>query len=53
MKETAEERCTKIHPYLPIQRGNVRISNTAFINALLHIAENSCKWHALPECFGK
>ena len=52
MKETAEEHCAKIHPYLPVQRGNVRIPNIVFINALLFIAENGCKRCFLPEHFG-
>ena len=49
MKEITEEHCAIIHPYLPVQRGNVRIPNIIFINALLFIAENGCKWRALPE----
>ena len=53
MKEITEEQYAKIHPLLPVQRGNVRIPNIVFINALLFIAENGCKWRALPECFGK
>ena len=52
MKETAEEHFAKIHPCLPLQRGNVRIPNIIFINALLFIAENGCKWRSLPEHFG-
>ena len=52
MKEITEEQYAKIHPYLPVQRGNVRIPNIIFINALLFIAENGCKWRALPEHFG-
>ena len=52
MKEIKEEHCAKIHPHLPVQRGNVRVSNLVFINALLHIAENGCKWRVLPERFG-
>ena len=53
MKEITEEQYAKIHPYLPVQRGNVRISNLVFINALLYIAENRCTWRELPERFGK
>lgn len=40
-------------PYLPRQRGNVSISNYDLINAVLYIAENGCKWRALPDHFGK
>ena len=43
----------KIKPYLPIQRGNVSIENQRLINAILYIAENGCKWRALPESYGK
>ena len=52
MKEVTEEDCATIHPYLPVQRGNVRIPNILFSNAILFIAENGCKWGALPEHFG-
>ena len=41
-----------IKPYLPVQRGNVKISNLDLINAVLYIAENGCKWRILPEKFG-
>ena len=39
-------------PCLPVQRGNVRISNIAFISALRHVPENCCRWRALPRHFG-
>lgn len=42
-----------IQPYLPAQRGNVRISNLTVINAILFDDENGCKWRALPPRFGK
>ena len=35
-----------------MQRGNVKTSNLNFINALLFITENGCKWRALPREFG-
>jgi transposase len=41
-----------IEPYLPKQRGNVEIDNLTFINALLYIIENGCKWRAIPKEFG-
>lgn len=43
----------KIERYFPVQRGNVKISNYDFINAILYIAENGCKWRALPKKYGK
>jgi transposase len=42
-----------IQPDLPVQRGNVRVSNLRVINAILFVAENGCKWRALPSRFGK
>jgi transposase len=42
-----------IQPYLPVQRGNVRVSNLTVINAILFVTENGCKWRALPLRFGK
>ncbi len=42
-----------IQPYLPVQRGHVRVSNLTVINAILFVAENGCKWWALPPRFGK
>ena len=53
MKQITAIQYAKIHPYLPVQRGNVRISNIVFINAVLYVLENGCKWRALPERFGK
>ena len=43
----------RIEKYFPVQRGNVKIDNCTFINAILYIAENGCKWRALPEKYGK
>ena len=31
----------------------MKISNYTFINTILYIAENGCKWRALPEKYGK
>ena len=42
-----------IQTYLPVQRGNVRVSNLTVINAILFVTENGCKWRALPLRFGK
>ena len=47
-----QEQYEKISKYLPKQRGNVRISNLQFLNAILYIAENGCKWRALPKEYG-
>ncbi len=42
-----------IEHLLPVQRGNVKISNIQVLNAILYIAEHGCKWRGLPERFGK
>mgnify|MGYP001099858874 CR=1 FL=1 len=47
-----EKQYAVIQPYLPIQRGNVRISNLSVISAILFAAENSRKWRDLPPRFG-
>jgi transposase len=48
-----KEQYEQLKPYLPLQRGNVKVDNYILLNALLYIAENGCKWRALPECYGK
>ena len=52
MKQITARQYAKIHPYLLVQRRNVRISNIVFINAVLYVLENGCKWRALPERSG-
>ena len=37
---------------MPIERKPAKISNQQFLNALLYIVENGCKWRALPKEFG-
>ena len=46
------EQYDKIKHVLPIQRGNVSVENLNFINALLYICENGCKWRRLPKEYG-
>jgi transposase len=48
-----EEQYERITGHFPIQRGNVKTDNRDFINAILYIAENGCKWRALPKEYGK
>ena len=43
-----KEQYARIEKYFPVQRGNVKIDNYTFINAILYIAENECKWRVLP-----
>jgi transposase len=42
----------KLKHLLPTQRGNVSIDNLTFINAILYICENGCKWRRLPKEYG-
>ncbi len=37
---------------MPIERKSAKISNQQFLNDLLHMVENGCKWRALPKKFG-
>src|ERR1700691_5522892 len=46
------EQFSRIEAYLPTQGGNVSLSNLQVINAILYVAENGCKWRALPKRFG-
>ena len=41
-----------IKEYLPKQRGNVKVDNLLFLNAILYVVENGCKWRALPKEYG-
>ena len=47
-----EKQYEKIARYLPRQRGNVSMGNRQLVNAILYVAENGCKWRALPESYG-
>jgi len=47
-----KEQFELIAPYLPRQRGNVRIDNYQMVNALLYVTENGCKWRSLPREYG-
>lgn len=41
-----------IEAILPVQRGNVAVRNLQVLNAILYVAEQGCKWRALPKSFG-
>jgi transposase len=47
-----KEQYEKMKPILPVQRGNVAVENMTFINALLYMCENGCKWRRLPKEYG-
>jgi transposase len=36
----------------PKQRGNVKVDNSRFLDAIIYICGNGCKWRALPGTFG-
>ena len=46
------EQFKQIPPWLPRQRGNVRLQNLQVVNAILYVAANGCKWCALPSHYG-
>ena len=50
--ELTEAQYELIAPCLPVQRGNVSLSNLQVLNAILHVAEHGCKWRGLPSSFG-
>ena len=47
-----EEQYKKIKHALPVQRGNITVENLVFINGILYICENGCKWRRLPKEYG-
>src|ERR1700761_9079460 len=50
--EITEEQYARIKDSLPVQRGNVSLSNLQFLNAVLYVAEHGCKWRGLPKRYG-
>lgn len=42
----------KIAHCLPVQHGNVKLSNLQALNAMLYVVENGCKWRGLPKHLG-
>ena len=51
--EITEQQYERIKDALPVQRGNVRLSNLQVLNAVLYVAEQGCKWRGLPKRFGR
>ena len=51
--EITEEQYERIKDSLPVQRGNVTLSNLQVLNAVLYVTEQGCKWRGLPKRFGK
>src|SRR5580658_4278997 len=50
--EITSEQFSRIETFLPVQRGNVSLTNLQVVNAILYVAENGCKWRSLPKRFG-
>src|SRR5580700_4941274 len=50
--EITAEQYARIKDSLPVQRGNVRLTNLQVLNAILYVAEQGCKWRGLPKRFG-
>src|SRR5438094_10285872 len=51
--EITEQQYERIKDALPVQRGNVRLSNLQVLNAILYVAEQGWKWRGLPKRFGR
>ena len=50
--EITQAQFAPIEHCLPVQRGNVSLSNLSVLNAILYVAEHGCKWRGLPKRFG-
>ena len=50
--EITEAQFAQIEECLPVQRGNVSLSNLQVLNAILYVTEHGCKWRGLPKRFG-
>lgn len=50
--EITAAQFAQIEHCLPLQRGNVSLSNLEVLNAILYVAEHGCKWRGLPKRFG-
>jgi transposase len=50
--ELTETHLRRIEGSLPVERGNVSMEVLNFLNAVLYVMENGCKWRRLPERFG-
>src|SRR6202044_170465 len=50
--EITEEQYVRIKDSLPVQRGNVSLTNLQVLNAILYVAEQGCKWRGLSKRFG-
>jgi transposase len=44
--EITEEQYARIKDRLPMQRGNVSLTNMQVLNAILYGAQQGCKWNS-------
>ena len=51
--ELTDLQYERIKDALPVQRGNVSLTNLQVLNAVLYVAEQGCKWRGLPQWFGR
>src|SRR5258708_3098789 len=51
--EITEEQYARFKDSLPVQRGNVSLTNLEVLNAILNVVEEGCKWRGLPKRFGR
>jgi transposase len=49
--DITEAQYERIKSALPVQRGNVSLSNLQVLNAVFYVAEQGCKWRGLPKRF--
>jgi transposase len=52
LMELTRAHVERIRESLPVERGNVSMHVLSFLNAVLYVAENGCKWRRLPTSFG-
>ncbi len=52
MMEITQKQYRRIEDCLQGQRGKVSLTNLEVINAILHVAEQGCKWRGLPKRLG-
>ena len=50
--QLTQAQYVKIAHCLPVQRGNVTLSNLQVLNAMLYAVEHGCKWRGLPAHLG-
>ncbi len=47
--EVNEAQYERIRQALPVQRGDVSLTNLELLNVLLYVLEHGCKWRGLPK----